>query len=63
MTLRAGVQVNIQGHSAGSYTIQPYDTWQGIYLDEINVACAESEPCTISLPDFISDMVFKIVRR
>ena len=62
MPLRAGVQVNVRGLATGSYTIQPYDTWQGVYLDEIDVECAEGEACVIALPDFTSDMAFKIVR-
>jgi hypothetical protein len=63
MPLRTDVQVDIQGMAAGSYTIQPYNTWQGTYLDEFDVDCNDSEPCTIALPDFTSDMAFKIVRK
>ena len=61
MPLRSSVQVNVQGLAAGSYTIQPYDTWQGVYVDEFDVECAESETCVIALPDFTSDMAVKIV--
>jgi hypothetical protein len=63
MTLRMGVQLTVQGIAAGSYTIQPYDTWQGIYLDEINAECSDGEACIIALPDFTSDMAFKIIRK
>jgi hypothetical protein len=62
MPLRNIVQVNVQGLAAGSYTIQPYDTWQGVYIDEVSVECADGEACVIGLPDFTSDMAFKIVR-
>jgi hypothetical protein len=62
MTLRTDVQVNVRGLTAGSYTIQPYDTWQGIYLNEISMECTDGEACVIDLPDFTSDMAFKVVR-
>jgi hypothetical protein len=63
MPLRSDVQVSLQGLAAGSYTIQSYDTWQGVYLDEFDVECADGQACVIALPDFTSDMAFKIVRR
>ena len=59
---RSGIQVEVIGLAAGSYTVQPYDTWQGIYLDDLDVECGKGEPCVISLPDFTSDMAFKIIR-
>jgi hypothetical protein len=63
LSLRTGIQVEVQGLAAGSYAIQPYDTWQGVYLDEIDVECLEGEPCMITLPDFTSDMAFKLTRK
>jgi len=63
MPVRAGVQVEIQGISPGLYTIHPYDTWQGIYLDIFDVQCIDGEACTIVLPDFTSDMAFKIIHK
>ncbi|HSL42739.1 MAG TPA: DUF5060 domain-containing protein [Anaerolineales bacterium] len=60
---RTDIQVQVQGLSAGLYIIQPYDTWQGIYLDEFDVECNEGQPCIIALPDFTSDMAFKILRK
>jgi hypothetical protein len=63
LSLRRDVEVEIQGVEAGSYTIQPYDTWQGIYLDDLNVECQEGVSCTIPLPEFTSDMAFKIIRK
>ena len=62
MTLRSGIQVTLQGLSEGSYAIHPYDTWQGVYLDEISVECTDGEACVINLPDFTSDIAFKFVR-
>jgi len=61
MSVRVGVQMDVQGMAAGSYTIHPYDTWQGVYLDAFDVVCTDGEPCTIALPDFTSDMAFMIV--
>lgn len=63
MSVRTAVQLDIQGMAAGSYTIQPYDPWQGLYLDEFDVECKDSEVCNIVLPDFTSDMAFKIIRK
>ncbi len=62
MSLRSGVQVSVQGLSEGAYVVQPYDTWRGIYLDEIRVECTDSNICMIDLPDFTSDMAFRITR-
>lgn len=62
MSLRTGVELNVQGLTAGSYTIQPYDPWQGVYLEEFDVECTEGAACAIPLPDFTSDMAFKIIK-
>jgi len=62
ITERSDVQVEVQGMRAGSYSITPFDTWQGMYLDSFDVECAE-DTCVIALPDFTSDMAFKIIRR
>ncbi len=62
MSLRSGVQLTLQEIAAGPYTVQPYDTWQGNYLDPFEVECADGEACIIPLPDFTSDMAFKILR-
>jgi hypothetical protein len=59
-TVRMGVQVQIQGLSGGTYTITPYDTWQGTFLAATTVTCADNQPCTVALPDFIADIAFKI---
>jgi hypothetical protein len=62
MPSRSGIQLNVQGLATGSYTIRPYDTWRGDYLDKFEVECSEGEVCNMALPDFTSDMAFKIVR-
>lgn len=56
------VVVEIEGLSAGTYTILPFDTWQGVYLDGIEVSCEDGTPCAVALPEFTSDMAFKIGR-
>jgi hypothetical protein len=63
MPLRTDVQMDLDGIAVGSYTIRPYDTWQGVYLEEFGVECQDGEACTIALPDFTSDMAFKIIRK
>lgn len=62
MPLRSGVQVMLEGLQAGAYTVQPYDTWQGLYLDDLPLECADGDACMLDLPDFTSDLAFKIVR-
>ncbi|HUE99860.1 MAG TPA: DUF5060 domain-containing protein [Anaerolineales bacterium] len=63
MPLRTGTQVDVHGIASGSYIIQPYDTWQGAYLDTFDVECPDGAACVIDLPDFSSDMAFKIIRK
>jgi hypothetical protein len=63
MQVRSGVRLEVQGLAAGSYELQPYDTWQGVSLEALDVACATGDSCTIALPDFTSDMAFKIIRK
>jgi hypothetical protein len=62
MPVRSGVDVALEGLSPGSYTVQPYDTWHDMVLEELLLECAEREVCVLHLPDFTSDMAFKIVR-
>ncbi len=63
MRVLKGIRVNAQGLAAGSYTIQPYDTWKGVYLESFDMECKANEPCYIVLPNFTSDMAFKIIRK
>ncbi len=60
---KSGVEMEVRGLAAGTYTVTPYDTWQGIYLSTFDVTCAEGQACTISLPDFKADMAFKLERK
>jgi hypothetical protein len=61
--LRQGVQVEIQGLDNGNFSITPYDTWQGSYLPPIEVTCIKEKACQVALPDFKSDMAFKVERK
>jgi hypothetical protein len=56
------VQVTVTGLAQGSYAIQPFDSWQGTWLEPFDIQCGNSD-CVIALPDFKSDMAFKIVRK
>jgi hypothetical protein len=60
---RKNVRVDLVGLAAGTFTITPYDTWQGSYLSAISVTCTDGQACTIALPDFKADMAFKIGRK
>jgi hypothetical protein len=58
-----GVTIQINGLAGGTYTITPYDTWQGIYLEALEASCEDGQSCMLSLPDFTADMAFKIERK
>ncbi len=57
---RQGVQVQLQGLATGTYTLLPYDTWQGQYLAGLTATCTAGQPCAVSLPAFKADLAFKI---
>ena len=61
--LRKGIQLQLDGLAGGTYSLTPFDTWQGKFLDPIQVTCSEGETCTISLPDFKADLALKIERK
>lgn len=63
MPTRRDVQLQIQGLAGGPYIIQPYDTWQGVYLDSMEVECSDNTACIVGLPGFTSDIAFKIIRK
>ena len=63
ITVRANVQVEITGLAEGTYSIQPFETWQGIYLDSFDVNCKANKLCVFALPDITSDMAFKLIRK
>jgi hypothetical protein len=60
-TTRRGIQLEITGLFPGSYTLTPYDTWQGLWLEPFAVECAQA-PCTVPLPEFWHDMAFRLSR-
>jgi hypothetical protein len=60
-TLREGVTLTLDPIVAGSWTVTPYDTWQGIWLDEISVSCPGG-PCPVLLPPFSRDLALKLSR-
>jgi hypothetical protein len=62
-TARSGAQLEIQGLVEGTYSLTPYDTWQGTYLPPFEVTCAAGQACPVSLPDFTADLAFKIERQ
>ena len=62
-TIRSGAQLEIQGLAEGSYTLTPYNTWDGTYLTSFEVTCAAEEACLIPVPDFTADLAFKIEQK
>ncbi|HKJ37887.1 MAG TPA: DUF5060 domain-containing protein [Anaerolineales bacterium] len=60
MPQRTGVQIEVTGLAPGVYSILPYDTWQGVYLESFDIECT-SAACVIELPEFKSDMAFKMI--
>jgi hypothetical protein len=62
-TVRRGVALQVAELPAGQYTITPYDTWQGIFLETFTIGCPAGQLCIIPLPDFQADMALKIETR
>jgi hypothetical protein len=60
--VRSGVTVGISGLAAGVYTVTPFDTRRGVFLDPFPVTCAGAGPCAVPLPDFQADMAFRLTR-
>ena len=63
VAIRSGVELEIHGLTSGTFTVMPYDTWQGKFLSRFDIECLGGSPCTIPLPDFEQDMAFKIERK
>lgn len=61
VTLRTGVTLEISGLPAGTYTLTPYDPWQGTFLPAFDITCADT--CPLPLPDFQSDLALKLVKK
>ncbi len=62
-SIRRGVEVEIRGLLEGDYLVYPYDTWQGVYLETLEVSCAPDQPCLLALPGFRADMAFRLERK
>jgi hypothetical protein len=60
-TVREDVALTLDPIAAGDWVITPYDTWQGIWLDEIPVSCPGG-PCSIPVPPFSRDLALKLSR-
>ncbi|GAB4127548.1 MAG: hypothetical protein OHK0050_40860 [Roseiflexaceae bacterium] len=56
---RSGVTVQLQGLQPGSYTITPYDTWQGQALAPITASVGAGQ-LAISVPTFTDDIALRI---
>jgi hypothetical protein len=57
------VTLEISGLAAGTYAVTPYNTWSGEFLAPLEVTCGGSGSCAVPLPDFQSDMAFRLVRK
>jgi hypothetical protein len=55
--------IQITGLLAGTYTITPYDPWQGTYKTAIVVTCKDGAACQIKMPKFHGDLAFKIEKK
>jgi hypothetical protein len=58
---RTGTRLAIGGLKDGSYTVRPFDTWEGQPLAEMTVQVVGGE-LTIALPAFRNDIALKIIR-
>ncbi len=61
--LKKNVTVQVQGLPAGTYSITPFDTWQGQFLQASEVSCSAGQACSVPLPDFKADLAFKIEKK
>ncbi len=61
-TVRSGVVATIDSLAGGTWTVTPYDTWAGEWLEPFTVECPFDTPCVVALPDFHRDLAFKLSR-
>jgi hypothetical protein len=54
------VIVTIEGLSPGVYTVRPFDTWQGVYLDERQATADEAGRLAVTLPSFNRDIAVRL---
>jgi hypothetical protein len=59
---RAGDTITVEGLSPGSYTVRPFDTWQGVYLDASRATADESGQLLVVLPPFSCDIAVRLER-
>lgn len=60
-TVRSDVTVAVDSLAAGTWTVTPFDTWTGTWLDPLVVECAGGQ-CQIPLPPFHSDLALHLER-
>jgi hypothetical protein len=60
-TIWSGASLVVTGILEGTWTIRPYDTWSGEWLEPTSVECGPDN-CAINLPDFRSDLALAIER-
>jgi hypothetical protein len=59
---RTGVAIAVEGLASGVYRVLPFDTWQGVYLDESQSTADASGRLTVTLPPFSSDIAVRLER-
>jgi hypothetical protein len=57
----SGASISVTGIPEGTWTIRPYDTWNGEWLVQTSVECGP-DSCSIPLPDFSSDLAMALER-
>jgi len=57
---RTEIIVILSGLPPGSYIAHPFDTWQGVYLDESRVTTDHSGNLAIPLPAFSRDIAVRL---
>lgn len=61
-TTRSNLAIYLPAISEGIYKVTPFNTWQGEFIESFDIDCniADDRGCRIDLPDFISDIVFRL---
>jgi hypothetical protein len=60
---RTDASISISGLQDGSYTVRPFDTWQGNELEETTAQADGGGQLTLMLPAFRNDIALKLVRK
>jgi hypothetical protein len=61
-TVRRGSSVTLDTLAYGPWTVTPYHTWTGEWLEAFTVDCIDGTPCVVALPDFSRDLALKLAR-